>query len=142
MLDFHKIVDFNKLPLVPATALNMTQVIWEDMSIEDRQKGITALQNDINKMTTNDYIIHNVENLQEHMNEMREMQKAADYMEEHLNDQLGSCLQKDFSKQSYELIYELVGLFLFTLDMLQEVCCKMLIWAYMELVEICLGMSN
>lgn len=86
MLDFHKVVDFNKLPLVPATALNMTQVIWEDMSIEDRQKGITALQNDINKMTTNDYIIHNVENLQEHMNEMREMQKAADHMEEHLND--------------------------------------------------------
>lgn len=86
MLDFHKVVNFNKLPLVPATALNMTQVIWEDMSIEDRQKGITALQNDINKMTTNDYIIHNVENLQEHMNEMREMQKAADHMEEHLND--------------------------------------------------------
>lgn len=86
MLDFHKVVDFNKLPLVPATALNMTQVIWEDMSIEDRRKGITALQNDINKMTTNDYIIHNVENLQEHMNEMREMQKAADHMEEHLND--------------------------------------------------------
>lgn len=86
MLDFHKIVDFNKLPLVPAMALNMTQVIWEDMSIEDRQDGITALQNDIDKMTTNDYIIHNVENLQEHMNEMREMQKAADHMEEHLND--------------------------------------------------------
>lgn len=86
MLDFHKVVDFNKLPLVPATALNMTQVIWEDMSIKDRQDGITALQNDIDKMTTNDYIIHNVENLQEHMNEMREMQKAADHMEEHLND--------------------------------------------------------
>jgi uncharacterized protein YeeX (DUF496 family) len=86
MLDFHKVVDFNKLPLVPATALNMTQVIWEDMSIKDRQEGITALQNDIDKMTTNDYIIHNVENLQEHMNEMREMQKAADHMEEHLND--------------------------------------------------------
>lgn len=86
MLDFHKVVDFNKLPLVPATALNMTQVIWEDMSIKDRQDGITALRNDIDKMTTNDYIIHNVENLQEHMNEMREMQKAADHMEEHLND--------------------------------------------------------
>lgn len=86
MLDFHKVVDFNKLPLVPATALNMTQVIWEDMSIKDRQEGITALQNDIDKMTTNDYITHNVENLQEHMNEMREMQKAADHMEEHLND--------------------------------------------------------
>lgn len=86
MLDFSKVVDFNKLPLMPAMALNMTQAIWEDMSIEDRQKGITALQNDINKMTTNDYIIHNVENLQEHMNEMREMQKAADHMEEHLND--------------------------------------------------------
>lgn len=142
MLDFHKVVDFNKLPLVPATALNMTQVIWEDMSIKDRQEGITALQNDIDKMTTNDYIIHNVENLQEHMNEMREMQKAADHMEEHLNDQLGSCLQKDFNKRSYELIYELVGLFLFVLDMLQEVCCKMLIWACMELVEICLGVSN
>lgn len=142
MLDFHKVVDFNKLPLVPATALNMTQVIWEDMSIKDRQDGITALRNDIDKMTTNDYIIHNVENLQEHMNEMREMQKAADHMEEHLNDQLGSCLQKDFNKQSYELIYELVGLFLFALDMLQEVCCKMLIRAYMELVEICFAMSN
>lgn len=86
MLDFHKVVDFNKLPPVPATALNMTQVIWEDMSIKDRQDGITALQNDIDKMTTNDYIIHNVENLQQHMNEMREMQKAADHMEEHLND--------------------------------------------------------
>lgn len=86
MLDFSKVVDFEKLPLVPAMALNMTQAIWEDMSIEDRQKGITALQNDINKMTTNDYIIHNVENLQEHMNEMREMQKAVDHMEEHLND--------------------------------------------------------
>lgn len=86
MLDFHKVVDFNKLPLVPATALNMTQVIWEDMSIKDRQDGITALQNDINKMTTNDYIIHNVENLQEHMNEMKEMQKAVAHMEEHLND--------------------------------------------------------
>lgn len=86
MLDFSKVVDFNKLPLVPAMALNMTQAIWEDMTIKDRQDGITALQNDIDKMTTNDYIIHNVENLQEHMNEMREMQKAADYMEEHLND--------------------------------------------------------
>ena len=86
MLNFHKVVDFNKLPLVPATALNMTQVIWEDMSIEDRQDGITALRNDINKMTTNDYIIHNVENLQEHMNEMKEMQKAVTHMEEHLND--------------------------------------------------------
>ena len=86
MLDFHKVVDFNKLPLVPATALNMTQVIWEDMSIKDRQDGITALRNDIDKMTTNDYIIHNVENLQEHMNEMREMQKAVAHMEEHLND--------------------------------------------------------
>lgn len=92
MLDFSKVVDFNKLPLVPAMALNMTQAIWEDMSIKDRQDGITALQNDIDKMTTNDYIIHNVENLQEHMNEMREMQKAADHMEEHLNDYLGSCL--------------------------------------------------
>lgn len=86
MLDFHKVVDFNKLPLVPATALNMTQVIWEDMSIEERQKGITALRNDIDKMTTNDYIIHNVENFQEHMNEMKEMQKAVAHMEEHLND--------------------------------------------------------
>lgn len=86
MLDFSKVVDFNKLPLGPAMALNMTQAIWEDMTIKDRQDGITALQNDIDKMTTNDYIIHNVENLQEHMNEMREMQKAADYMEEHLND--------------------------------------------------------
>lgn len=86
MLDFSKVVDFNKLPLVPAMALNMTQAIWGDMSIKDRQDGITALQNDIDKMTTNDYIIHNVENLQEHMNEMREMQKAADHMEEHLND--------------------------------------------------------
>lgn len=86
MLDFHKVVDFNKLPLVPATALNMTQVIWEDMSIKDRQDGITALRNDIDKMTTNDYIIHNVENFQEHMNEMKEMQKAVAHMEEHLND--------------------------------------------------------
>lgn len=86
MLDFHKVVDFNKLPLVPATALNMTQVIWEDMSIKDRQDGITALRNDIDKMTTNDYIIHNVENLQEHMNEMKEMSKAVAHMEEHLND--------------------------------------------------------
>lgn len=86
MLDFSKVVDFNKLPIVPAMALNMTQTIWGDMTIKDRQEGITALRNDINKMTTNDYIIHNVENLQEHMNEMREMQKAADYMEEHLND--------------------------------------------------------
>lgn len=86
MLDFRKVVDFDKLPLVPATALNMTQVVWENMSIEDRQKGITALRNDINKMTTNDYIIHNVENLQEHMNEMKEMQKAVAHMKEHLYD--------------------------------------------------------
>lgn len=86
MLDFSKVVDFNKLPLVPAMALNMTQAIWEDMTIKDRQDGITALRNDINKMTTNDYIIHNVENFQEHMNEMKEMQKAVAHMEEHLND--------------------------------------------------------
>lgn len=86
MLDFSKVVDFNKLPLVPAMALNMTQAIWEDMTIKDRQEGITALRNDIDKMTTNDYIIHNVENLQEHMNEMKEMQKAVAHMEEHLND--------------------------------------------------------
>lgn len=84
MLDFTKVVDFNKLPLVPAMALNMTQAIWEDMSVEDRQEGITALRNDIDKMTTNDYIIHNVENFQEHMNEMKEMSKAVAYMEEHL----------------------------------------------------------
>lgn len=86
MLDFSKVVDFNKLPLVPAMALNMTQEIWKDMTVEDRQEGITALRNDIDKMTTNDYIIHNVENFQEHMNEMREMQKAIAHMEEHLND--------------------------------------------------------
>ena len=86
MLDFSKVVDFNKLPLVPAMALNMTQAIWEDMTIKDRQEGITALRNDIDKMTTNDYIIHNVENLQEHMNEMKEMSKAVAHMEEHLND--------------------------------------------------------
>lgn len=86
MLDFSKVVDFEKLPLMPAMALNMTQAIWEDMSIKDRQEGITALQNDIDKMTTNDYIIHNVENFQEHMNEMKEMQKAVAHMEEHLND--------------------------------------------------------
>lgn len=86
MLDFSKVVDFEKLPLVPAMALNMTQAIWEDMSIEDRQEGVTALRNDIDKMTTNDYIIHNVENLQEHMNEMKEMSKAVAHMEEHLND--------------------------------------------------------
>lgn len=86
MLDFSKVVDFNKLPLVPAMALNMTQAIWGDMTIKDRQEGITALRNDIDKMITNDYIIHNVENLQEHMNEMKEMQKAVAHMEEHLND--------------------------------------------------------
>lgn len=86
MLDFSKVVDFNKLPLVPATALNMVQVIWEDMSVKDRQEGITALRNDIDEMTTNDYIIHNVQNLPEHMNEMKEMQKAIAHMEEHLND--------------------------------------------------------
>lgn len=86
MLDFSKVVDFNKLPLVPAMALNMTQAIWGDMSIKDRQEGITALRNDIDKMTTNDYIIHNVENLQEHMNEMKEMSKAIAHMEKHLND--------------------------------------------------------
>lgn len=86
MLDFSKVVDFNKLPLMPAMALNMMQEIWEDMSIEDRQEGITALRNDIDEMTTNDYIIHNVENLQEHMNEMKEMQKAIAHMEEHLYD--------------------------------------------------------
>ena len=86
MLDFSKVVDFNKLPLMPAMALNMTQAIWGDMTIKDRQEGITALRNDIDKMTTNDYIIHNVENLQEHMNEMKEMSKAVAHMEEHLND--------------------------------------------------------
>lgn len=86
MLDFSKVVDFEKLPLMPAMALNMTQAIWKDMTIKDRQEGITALRNDIDKMTTNDYIIHNVENLQEHMNEMKEMQKAVAHMEEHLND--------------------------------------------------------
>lgn len=71
---------------MPAMALNMTQAIWGDMTIKDRQEGITALRNDIDKMTTNDYIIHNVENLQEHMNEMKEMSKAVAHMEEHLND--------------------------------------------------------
>lgn len=86
MLDFSKVVDFNKLPLVLAMALNITQAIWEDLSIKERQEGITALRNDIDKMTTNDYIIHNVENLQEHVNEMKEMSKAIAYMEEHLND--------------------------------------------------------
>lgn len=86
MLDFSKVVDFNKLPLMPAMALNMIQDIWKDMSIGDRQEGITALRNDIDEMTTNDYIIRNVKNLQEHMNEMKEMQKAIAHMEEHLND--------------------------------------------------------
>lgn len=86
MLDFSKVVDFNKLPLVPALALNVAQAIWEDITIKERQEGITALRNDIDKMTTNDYIIHNVENLQEHMNEIKEMSKAVAHMEEHLND--------------------------------------------------------
>lgn len=71
---------------MPAMALNMIQDIWKDMSIGDRQEGITALRNDIDEMTTNDYIIRNVKNLQEHMNEMKEMQKAIAHMEEHLND--------------------------------------------------------
>lgn len=88
MLDFHKVVNFNKLPLVPATALNMTQVIWEDMSIEDRQKGITALRNDIDKMTEPLWIEENIEEneLEAHSAEMIEMSKAIAHMEEHLND--------------------------------------------------------
>lgn len=88
MLDFSKVVDFNKLPLVPATALSMTQVIWKDMSIEDRQKGITALRNDIDKMTTPDWIEENIEGneLEAHSAEMIEMSKAIAHMEEHLND--------------------------------------------------------
>lgn len=86
MLDFSKVVDFNKLPLVPHMALNMTQAIWEDMSIKDRQEGITALQNDIDKMTDPDWILHNVEFPHAHKLEMEEMQKAVDHMKEHLWD--------------------------------------------------------
>nr|DAT97200.1 MAG TPA: hypothetical protein [Caudoviricetes sp.] len=88
MLDFSKAVDFNKLPLVPAMALNMTQAIWEEMSIEDRQKGITALRNDIDKMTTPDWIENNIEPSEQeaHSAEMIEMSKAVAHMEEHLND--------------------------------------------------------
>ena len=88
MLDFSKVVDFNKLPLVPAMALNMMQVIWEDMSIKDRQEGITALRNDIGEMTTPDWIEENIEEnqLEAHSAEMIEMSKAVAHMEEHLND--------------------------------------------------------
>lgn len=88
MLDFSKVVDFNKLPLVPAMALNMTQAIWEDMTIKDRQEGITALRNDIDKMTTPDWIEENIEEneLEAHSAEMIEMSKAIAHMEEHLND--------------------------------------------------------
>jgi hypothetical protein len=88
MLDFSKVVDFNKLPLVPAMALNMTQAIWEDMTVKDRQEGITALRNDIDKMTTPDWIEENIEEneLEAHSSEMIEMSKAIAHMEEHLND--------------------------------------------------------
>lgn len=88
MLDFSKVVDFNKLPLVPAMALNMTQAIWKDMTIKDRQEGITALRNDIDKMTTPDWIEENIEEneLEAHSAEMIEMSKAVAHMEEHLND--------------------------------------------------------
>lgn len=88
MLDFSKVVDFNKLPLVPAMALNMTQAIWEDMSIKDRQEGITALRNDIDKMTAPGWIEENIEEneLEAHSAEMIEMSKAIAHMEEHLND--------------------------------------------------------
>ena len=88
MLDFSKVVDFEKLPLMPAMALNMTQAIWEDMSIEDRQEGITALRNDIDKMTDPLWIDENIEEseLEAHSAEMIEMSKAIPHMEEHLND--------------------------------------------------------
>lgn len=88
MLDFSKVVDFNKLPLVPHMALNMTQTIWEDMSIKDRQEGITALKNDIDRMTTPLWIAKNIEESEEeaHSAEMIEMSKAIAHMEEHLND--------------------------------------------------------
>lgn len=88
MLDFSKVVDFNKLPLEPAMALNMTQAIWEDMSIKDRQEGITALRNDIDKMTAPKWIENNIEPSGEeaHSAEMIEMSKAVAHMEEHLND--------------------------------------------------------
>lgn len=88
MLDFSKVVDFKKLPLAPAMALNMTQAIWKDMSIEDRQEGITALRNDIDKMTKPDWIKENIEGneLEAHSAEMIEMSKAIAHMEEHLND--------------------------------------------------------
>ena len=88
MLDFSKVVDFNKLPLVPAMALNMTQAIWEDMTIKDRQEGITALRNDIDKMTEPLWIEENIEEneLEAHSAEILEMSKAVAHMEEHLND--------------------------------------------------------
>ena len=88
MLDFRKVVDFNKMPLVPATALEMTQVIWEAMSIKERQEGITALRNDIDKMTEPDWIENNIEpsGQEAHSAEMIEMSKAVAHMEEHLND--------------------------------------------------------
>lgn len=88
MLDFSKVVDFNKLPLVPAMALNMTQAIWEDMTIKDRQEGITALRNDIDKMTEPLWIEENIEEneLEAQSAEMIEMSKAIAHMEEHLND--------------------------------------------------------
>lgn len=84
MLDFSKVVDFNKLPLVPAMALNMTQAIWEDMSIKDRQEGITALRNDVDKMTAPEWIEES--ELEAHSAEMIEMSKAIAHMEKHLND--------------------------------------------------------
>lgn len=88
MLDFSKVVDFSKLPLVPAMALNMTQAIWEEMSIKDRQEGITALRNDIEHMTVPQWIENNIEpsEVEAHMLEMEEMSKAVEHMQEHLND--------------------------------------------------------
>lgn len=88
MLDFEEVVDFNKLPLVPAMALNMTQAIWKDMSIKDRQEGITALQSEIDKMIEPAWIAKNIEEseLEAHSAEMFEMSKAVGYMKEHLND--------------------------------------------------------
>lgn len=88
MLDFSKVVDFKKLPLIPAMTLRMAQAVWEDMSIEDRQEGITALCNDIDKMTDPFWIGENIEEseLEAHSAEMIEMSKALAYMEEHLHD--------------------------------------------------------
>ena len=54
--------------------------IWEEQSLKDKKECYEALSADIEKMKSNEWIIERIDDLQSHSNEMEEMTKLLEMM--------------------------------------------------------------